>query len=183
VPLQSLWYGALFLEEVFEGLAGVARARRRRSDGAGGLRVGSGRGVFLDGHAKFVEGAGVLGVFGGDARANWLRALELCAGIEKAALLAAVEFELALGTLAVRIETRGEDSAAIGTAGAGDGPDHARGARAELVGAARAARRRLLFVRALALLTFFGIAVAAMTILTIHKRLRPPALKGCSGYN
>jgi len=174
---------ALLFEEVFEGLACVARARRRRRSGACGLRIRSGRGVFLDGHAKFVELAVVARVLGRDALANGLRALELRASVEEAALLAAMQFELALGTFAVGIETGGKDGAAIGTAGACNGSDHARGARAELIGAARAASRRLLFVRALALFTLLRIAVTAMTILAIHKRLRPPALTDCNGYN
>jgi hypothetical protein len=38
-------------------------------------------------------------------------------------------------------------------------------------------------VRALALFTLLRIAVTAMTILAIHKRLRPPALTDCNGYN
>src|SRR5215472_8463198 len=87
------WRPLLF-EEVFEGLARVARARRRRCSGARGLRIRSGRGVFLDGHAKFVEPAIVAGILGRDALANGLRALELRASVEEAALLAAMQFEL-----------------------------------------------------------------------------------------
>jgi hypothetical protein len=175
----------LLLEQVFEGLAGVAGARRRgrRRAGTCGLCIGSGRGVFLDGHAEFVERAIVLGVFGRDALFNRLRAFELRARIEKAALLAAMQFELALGALPVGIEAGSQDGAAIGTARASDGSDHARGARTELIGTTRTARRRLLFVRTLALLTFLRIAVTAMTILAIHKHLRPPALTDCNGYN
>ena len=83
----------LFLEEVLEGLAGVVGARRGSSGSGGhlsGLGVGRGGGVLFDGHAKFVELAVVLGVLGSDAFGNGLRALELGAGIEEAALLAAV---------------------------------------------------------------------------------------------
>src|SRR5690242_9919521 len=167
----------LLFEEVFEGLACVVGTWwRRRGGTTGSLRVRSRRGVLLDGHPKFVELAMVLGVFGRDALFNRLRALELRAGVEEAALLAAMQFKLTFGTLAIGIETRGQDSAAVGTAGAGDGSHHARGAGAELIGAARAAGWRLFFVRALALLTFLRIAITAMTILTIHKYLRPPAL-------
>src|SRR5215472_841996 len=174
---------ALLFEEVFEGLARVARARWCRRSGACGLRIRRGRGVLLDGHAKFVELAVVAGVLGRDALANGLRALELRASVEEAALLAAMQFELALGTLAVGIETGGKDRAAIGTARSCNGSDHAGGARAELIGPARATSRRLLFVRALALLTFLRVAVTAMTTLAIHKRLRPPALTDCNGYD
>ncbi len=174
---------ALLFEEVFEGLARVVRARGRRCSGACGLRVRSGRGVFLNGHAKFVERAVVAGVLGRDALANRLGALELRASIEEAALLAAMQFELALGTFAVGIETGSKHGAAIRTARACDGSDHAGGPGAELIGAARAASRRLLFLRALALLTFLRIAVTTMTILAIHKRLRPPVLTDCNGHN
>src|SRR5579859_128174 len=123
----------LLFEKIFEGLAGVERAR---GSSFGDrcllcwLRVGCGRCVLFHGGAKFVEGAGVLGVFGGDAFRDGLRTLKLSAGIEEAALFAAVEFELTLGTLAVGIETGSEDGAAVGAARAGDGADHARGARA-----------------------------------------------------
>lgn len=169
LPMEGLLLpAALLLEQIFEGLAGVARARGRRCDGACSLRVRSGRGVFLDCHAKLVELAIVPGILRRDALANGLRALELRAGIEEAALLAAMQFELALGTLAVGVETGGQDGAAIGAARSSDGSDHAGSARAELIGAARTTGRRLLFVRALALLTFLRIAVTAMTILAIH---------------
>ena len=174
---------ALLFEEVFEGLAGVARTRRRRSGGAGGLHVRSGRRVFFDGHAEFIEGAVVLGIFGGNALPNRLRAFELRAGVEEAALLAAMELELAFGAFAVGIETGGENGTAVRAAGAGNRSDHARRAGAELIGTTRSARWRLFFVRALALLTLFRIAVTAMTILAIHKRLRPPALTDRHGYN
>ena len=153
---DSLFYRGLLFKKVFEGLAGVAGTRRWRGGGtAGGLRVSSGCGVLLDSHAKFVELAMVLCVFGRDALFNRLSALELRAGVKKATLLATMQFELALGTLSVGIKTGGKDCATIGTARAGNGSHHARGARAELVGAARTARWRLLFVRALALLTLF----------------------------
>ena len=79
-------------------------ARRKR--GASGVRlcIRGWRGVFFDGHAEFVKGAGVLGVLGRDAFRDGLGALELRAGIEKAALFAAMQFELALGTRAIGIE-------------------------------------------------------------------------------
>src|SRR5215475_15812391 len=111
----------LFLEEIFEGLAGVERTGRRdfRSDGSlGGLLVGSGSRVLLDGHAKFVKLAGVLAVFGGDALGNGLHALELCSGIEITALFAAVQFGVALGTGPVGIEAGCEDGATVRTASA-----------------------------------------------------------------
>ena len=152
-------------------MAGVKRAGRRdfRSDSSlGGLLVGSGSGVFLDGHAKFVKLAGVLAVFGCDALRNGLHALELCAGIEIAALFAAVQFGVALGTGPIGIEAGREDGAAVRTASAGDRADHARRARAEvIVLSARAAGGRALFWAGLLVFSFV-IAVTAMAVLTIH---------------
>src|SRR5207249_51503 len=153
-------------EKVLEGLAGIVGARRWSRRSPGGLRVGSGRRIFFDGHPELVKRAVVACIFGRNALTNWLRAFKLRAGIKKAALLAAMQFELALRTFAVGIETGSEDGATIGTAGARDRSDHARGAGPELIGTARAAGRRLLVVRTLALLTLLRIAVTAMTILT-----------------
>jgi hypothetical protein len=169
----------LFLEEIFEGLASVVGARRGLSGGGylGGLGVRSWRSVFLDGHAEFVKLAVVLGVLGSDAFGYGLRALELGAGIKEATLLATVELKLALGTLAVGIEAGGEDSSTIGTSTAGDGAYHARRARAELIGARTALRR--LAVVLFFFFAFFRVAVAAMTVLSIHKRLRPDAMPDC----
>jgi hypothetical protein len=147
------------------------------------LSVRSWRGVFFDGHAKFVKGAGVLGVLGRDAFRDGLSALELGAGIEKAALFAAVQFELALGACAIGIETRGQDGAAIGAARAGDGADHARRAGAELIGAARTASGRLAVVRFVLFILLFRVAVTAVTVLSIHKYLRPPVSTDCHNYN
>ena len=173
----------LLLEEVFEGLARVVGTRRRHGCRSGGLSVGGRRGVFFNRHAKFVEGAIGARVLGGDALGNGLGAFELRAGVEEAALLAAMQLKLALRAFAVGVEARGEDRAAVGAAGARNGANHARRARTELIGATRTTGWRLLFMRALALLTFFGIAVTAMTILAIHKYLHAPALKDRYGYN
>src|SRR5882672_4652013 len=123
----------LFFEEVVEGLAGIERARGSgcfHGSGLRGLRVGCGRSVFFDGHAKFVKRAGVFRVFGRNAIRDRLRTFKLRAGVEEAALLAAVKLEIALGTLTVGIETRSEHRAAIGTTCACNGADHARCARA-----------------------------------------------------
>ncbi len=164
----------LLFEEVLEGLAGIIGARRRGSGGyLGGLGVGGGGGVFFDGHAEFVEFAGVFGVFGSDAFGDGLGALELGAGIEEPALFATVKLKLALGALAVGVEAGGEYRAAIGTSAAGDRADHAWGTRAELIGAWTTLRR--LAVVLLSFFAFFRVAIAAMTVLSIHKRLRPDA--------
>ena len=170
----------LFLEKILEGLAGII-STRRRSRGCGrhlsGLGVGSRSGVFFDGHAEFVKLAVVLCVLGSDAFGNGLRTLELSAGIEETTLLATVELKLALGTLAVGVEASGKDRPAVGTAAARDGADHAWRARAELIGT-RTALRRLALVL-LFFVAFFRVAVAAMTVLSIHKRLRPDAMPDC----
>ena len=158
-------------------------ARRERGAGGGRLSIGGWRGIFFDGHAEFVKGAGVLGVLGRDAFRDGLSAFELRAGIEKAALFAAVQFELALGTRAIGIEPRSEDGAAIGTARAGDGADHAGRAGAELVGTARATSGRLAVVRLVLLFLLFRVAVTAVTVLSIHKRLRPSVSTDCHNYN
>ena len=122
-------------------MAGVGGARWgwRRTCGGGRLGVRSRGGSFFNGHAEFIEGAIVLGVLGGDALGNGLRAFELDAGVEEAALFAGVKFELAFGAFAIGVEARGQDRAAICAAATSDGADHSGGAWAELVGAARAA--------------------------------------------
>jgi len=144
----------------------------------GRLGVGGGSGIFFYGHAEFVELAIILCVFGSDALGDGLRALELGAGIEEATLLATVKLELALRTLPIGVETGGEDGAAIGAAAARNGADHARGARAELIGA-RPALRRLAILALLPFCAFFRVAVTAVTVLAIHKRLRPGAVPEC----
>ena len=147
IAARASW--KLLLEKVFEGLASVGMARRsggRR--GAGSVRLGirRWRRIFFDGHAEFVECTGVLCVFRRDAFLNRLSAFELRAGIEKAALFAAMQFGLTFGARSVGIESRSEDRAAIRTARARDGADHTRRARAELIGAARTASGRLAVV-------------------------------------
>lgn len=132
--LEACAIKRLLLEEVVERLAGVERARGSSGLGDGrllcGLRIGGWRGVFFHRSAKFVKGAGVFPVLGRNAFGHGLRTFELRAGIEEAALLAAVKFELALGALAVGVEAGGEDGAAVGAARAGDSANHAGGARA-----------------------------------------------------
>src|SRR5208282_374568 len=169
----------LLFEEVLEGLASVIGARRGSAGGnLGGLGVGSGGGVFFDRHAELIEFAVVLGVLGSDAFGNGLGTLELRAGIEEAALLATVKLELALGTLAVGVEARREDRATVRTSAAGHCADHARRARAELIGARTALRR--LAVVLFSFFAFFRVAITAVTVLSIHKRLRPDAMPDCN---
>ena len=138
------------------------------------MRVGRGCGIFLDRGAELVELAVVAGVLGSDAFGDGLRALELRGRIEEAALFATVELEAALGTFAVGIEAGVQNGATVGAASAGDGADHARGARAELIGVARSARWRptiVMLTAAMALVFLFvalGIAVSAMAVFAIH---------------
>jgi hypothetical protein len=166
----------LLFEEILEGLARVERARGRGFRGCcclRGLRIAGGCGVFFNGHAKFVERARVFGIFGRDALGDGLRTFELRAAIEEAALLAAVKLEIALGALAVGIEAGSEDGAAIRTARARDGADHAGSARPQMIVlAARATLRGFAVVRTLFFVLLFAIAITAMAILTVHVRLR-----------
>jgi hypothetical protein len=98
-----------------------------------------------------------------------LRAFELDAGIEEAALFAGMKFELAFGACAIGVEAGGEDCSAICAAAAGDSADHARGARAELIGAARAAGRGLAVVMNFRFfVVFFRVAITAVAVLAIH---------------
>ena len=167
-PLQSLH----FFEEVFEGLAGVGgtRWRWRRSCGCRRLGVRSGGSIFFNGHAEFVEGAIIFCVLGSDALGDGLRAFELDAGIEEAALFAGVEFELAFWAGAVGVEAGGQDRAAVCAAAAGDGAHHSWRAWAELIGAARAARRRFaaIMMNFRFFFVFFRVAITAVAVLAIH---------------
>jgi len=163
--------GGLLLKEIFEGLAGVERAGRREFRSGSGLRrllVRSGGGVLFDGHAKFVKLAAVFAVFGRDPLGHRLHAFKLGAGIEIAALFAAVQFGIALGAGAAGIEARSENRAAVGAARARDRADHARSARAQMIILpARTAGGRPLLGTGFSVF-FFGIAVTAMAVLTIH---------------
>ena len=129
--------GELLFKEVFECLAGVGRTTgswlRKSGSDLCGLLVGRRCGVLFYGHAEFVEFAGVLAVFGSNALGDGLGTLKLRAGIEESALLAAVQFSVAFGAGAGGVEAGDQDGTAIGAAGAGDGADHARSARAEMI--------------------------------------------------
>jgi hypothetical protein len=165
----------LLLEEILEGLASVwwttGNGFRKRSGDLRGLLIGSRRGVLFDGGAEFVKLAIVFAVLGSNALRDGLRTFKLRAGIEKAALLAAMKFRVALGTGARGIEAGSENGSAIGAAGAGDSADHAGSAGPEMIVlAAGTTLRRLTF--GAGLLFFVAIAVAAMAVLTIHKYLR-----------
>ncbi len=141
-----------------------------------GLLVRGGSRVLFDRHAEFVELAGILAVLGSDAFWDGLHAFKLGAGVEVATLFAAVKLGVAFRASTAGIEARSEDSAAVRAARAGDGTDHARRARAEvIVLSARTASGRPLFGTCFSVF-FFRIAVTAMAVLTIHKRLRASGL-------
>lgn len=166
-------YGGLLLEEVLESLAGIQRASRRSfRRRLRGLRVGRWRGVLLYRRAEFVERAGIFCILRRDALGNRLRALELGAAVEEPALFAAVQLKIALGTLSTGIEARDKYRAAVRAPRPGDRADHAGCARAEMIVRARPALGRFAVMRPLFLFLLFRIAVAAMAILAIHKRLR-----------
>ena len=165
----------LLLEEILEGLASVGRTARngfrKRCGDLRGLLIGSRRGVLFDGGAEFVKLAIVFAVLGSDALRDGLRTFKLRAGIEKAALFAAMKFGVALGAGARGIEAGSENRSAIGAAGAGDSADHAGSAGPEMIVlAAGTALRRFTF--GAGFLFFVAIAIAAMAVLTIHKYLR-----------
>src|SRR5437899_7720095 len=93
----------LLLEEILEGLASVILGRgRSRGDAISLLGVGRWCSVLLDRSAKLIERAVILRVLRSDAVRDGLRALELSAAIEEAALLATVQFKRAFWTLAFR---------------------------------------------------------------------------------
>jgi hypothetical protein len=176
----------LLLEEILEGLASVWRTAgngfRKRCGDLRGLLIRSGRGVLFDGGTEFVELAIILAVLGSDALRDGLRTFKLRAGIEEAALLAAMKFRVALGTGARGIEAGSENGSAIGAAGAGDSADHAGSAGTEMIVlAAGTTLRRFTF--GAGLLFFVAIAVAAMAVLTVHKYLRTLTLTLNSSRN
>jgi hypothetical protein len=133
----AMEYDGLLLEKVFEGLAGVGRTAGNwlwKSGGdLRGLLIGSRRGVLFDGSAEFIKLAIIFAVFGRDAFGDGLRAFKLRAGIEEAALFAAMEFGIAFRTGAAGIEAGREDGATIGATSASDCADHAGCARAEMI--------------------------------------------------
>src|SRR5262249_11710520 len=80
----------------------------------------------------------------------------------------------AFRTLPIRIETGRQDGTAIGTPRSSYRAHHPRCARAELIGSPRSpVWWRPPIVLPLFLFFFFRIAVPAMAIFAIHKRLRP----------
>jgi len=174
----------LLLEQIFERLPRVQWAA-----GIGGLDGHLGRlhirsrcRVFLYRRPKLIKCAVILRVFRRNPRRNRLRALELRSRIEKAALLAAMQLKIALWTFSRRIEACHKHRAAVRTPRSCYRPDHPRRARTEVIGrASRSALRRFpLPVFFLPFVLLFGITIAAVTVLAIHKRLRPSVATDCN---
>jgi len=161
----------------------VPRRRGWCGPSRGRLRVRSWRSVLLYRRAKFVKLAIVLRVLRRNAFRNRLRAFKLRSGIEEAALLAAMQFLLAFWTCSVGVEARRQYRPAIRAARARHRSDHAGRSWPELIRAARPARGWLAVVRFFFFLVFFRVAVPAVAVLSIHKRLRPPVSTDCNGYN
>lgn len=142
------------------------------------LRVRGRSRILFHGHPKFVKRAVILRIFRRNALLYRLHALKLRAAIEEPALLATMQLKIALGTSPVRVEPVREHRSAIGAARPRYRADHARRARSELIGA-RAALRWLAILRPFFLFVLFRVAVPAMTILSIHKRLPRSVLADC----
>jgi hypothetical protein len=177
--LENEWARALFLEEVLKRLPGVQRARWGywRGGNVVGLRVGGRSGVFFHRGSEGIKRAIVFYIFGSDALRDGLRALEAHAGIEEAALFAAVQFKLALGASPFGVEAGRQHCAAIRAARARYRADHTRGAGTELIGAARTTGRR--FSRLFFFFFVLRVTIAAVIVLAIHTCLFPSDTTDC----
>jgi len=146
------------------------------------LHIRSRRRVLFYRRAEFVERAIVLRILRRNSRRNRLRAFKLRARIEEPALLAAVQFKIAFRTLSLHIKPGHQHRAAIRAPCPRYRPHHPRRARPQVIGgAARAALRWLAVVSIflLVLFLFLGITIAAVSVLAIHKRLRPSFPADC----
>jgi hypothetical protein len=101
--------------------------------------------------------------------------------IEKPALFAAMQLKVALRTLSIRIESCRQHGTAIRATRARNRANHSRGARAKVI--RRATRPALggpaLSVFFLVSFLLFRFSIAAVAVLTIHKRLRPSVATDC----
>jgi hypothetical protein len=172
----------LLLEQIIERLARIQRpgGRGRFLRDLRRLRVTSRRGVFFHGGAEFVKLAVIFRVLRGDALRNFLCAFKLRSGIKKPALFAAMQFRGALRARAGRIESGHQHRATIGAACPGHRAYHARRARAKLIGAPWSALRWFPIVGLFLLFFLFRVLITAVTVLSIHKRLRPPVSTDCN---
>jgi hypothetical protein len=174
----------LLLEEIFKCLPSIQGAAGSRSFGGdlSGLHVRGRSCVFFYGCAELVKGAVIPHVFWRNPRRNRLCALELRSRIEKPALFAAMQLKTAFRTFAHGIEACNQDGTAIRTTRPGYRADHAGRSRSEMIRrASRPALRR--FPLPVPFFSFFlllGIPIAAVTVLAIHKRLRPSVATDCN---
>jgi|SRR5580700_5528267 len=146
----------LLLEKIFEGLAGVIGAQ----GGWGGC-------FFFPGHADFVKGAAITGIFLGHTLGHRLHALEALAGIEIHALLAGVEFESALGAEAGRRNGL-EHGSALRAPRYGTGAWHVHRFRTHAVIVFRSRRSRFLLGRSSRFLPWLILAIAVLiSMLTV----------------
>ena len=174
----------LLLKQIFERLAGIHRPAVARSfrGNLGGLQIRGGRRILFYGGPELIERAIVLSILGRNSRRDRLCAFKLRAGIEKTALLATVQFEIALRTLPVRVESGDQHRTTIRATRSRDRPHHAWRTWTQMIRrSAWSALRRFAFsISLLVLFLFFGITIAAVTVLAIHKRLRPSAAPDCN---
>ena len=174
----------LLLEQILERLPRIERPCGRRSFGGylGGLHVRSGSRILLNRRSELVKCAVVLRVLRRNPRWYRLCALELSPAIEIAALLTTMQFEIAFRTLPVGIEASHQYCAAVRASRPSHGADHPRRARAKVIRGAPWSALRWLAVSVLLLVFFllFGLTIAAVTVLAIHKRLRPSVATDCN---
>jgi hypothetical protein len=120
LPFQQSAHAVSFLEQIVEGLPCVGGPQRL------------GRRSFLFHHdANGVEGAIVALVLAGNSFGDGLRTFKTARGIEVRTLLAGMEFESALGTLANRFTERFKQRSTLRTSRHGPRPRHLNCARAE----------------------------------------------------
>src|SRR6516225_24946 len=90
-----------------------------------------------------------------------------------------MQLKIALRALPVGIESRNQHGATIRAARPRDRAYHARCARAEMVGGSTRTALRRFALRSFFLFPLFRVTIAAMAVLAIHKRLRPPVSTDC----
>src|SRR6516162_5913612 len=90
-----------------------------------------------------------------------------------------MQLKTTLRALAVGVESRHQHCTAIRTSRSRDRADHSRSARAEVVGGSTGTSLRRLALWSFSFLMFFRVTIAAVTVLAIHKRLRPSVSTDC----
>jgi len=172
----------LFLEEVFKCLPRIhwSPVGRRLHGNLRRLHVRRWRRVFLYRHSEFVESAIVLRVFRSNTCRDGLCALKLRARIEKPALFAAMQLKSAFRAFPIGVKSRNQHRPAIGTARPGHRPHHARRPRPKVVRSSTRSALRRLAIWSFFFFVLFRVAIAAVAVLAIHKRLRPSVSTDCN---